>query len=102
MGGIALMVILAGYSTLYYGYNTITGGNESFRSLIIPGKYAPEARDGAGSIANESAAQQAEAIGASLPQAPKPKASVSTLKTLGTNPTNATVGGNDAQGNPIG
>lgn len=41
--GIALAWL--GYSVFYYGYNLITGGNDSFVSLIWPGRYTPTPRD---------------------------------------------------------
>lgn len=34
-----------GYAVGYYGYNRITGGNDSFISLIWPGRYTPTTRD---------------------------------------------------------
>ena len=42
---IGIVVLWAGYSIAYYGWNRITGGNDSFRSLIWPGDYKPTTRD---------------------------------------------------------
>lgn len=38
-----------GYAVGYYGWNRITGGNDSFKSLFWPGDYKPTTRDGASS-----------------------------------------------------
>lgn len=47
MVGIGIVLAWFGYAVLYYGINQITGGNESFASLVVPGRYAPVARDSA-------------------------------------------------------
>lgn len=49
MAGIGILLAWAGYSVFYYGYNTVTGGNESLASLIWPGSYQSVPRDGQGS-----------------------------------------------------
>jgi hypothetical protein len=41
----AFAALLLGYSAAFYGYNRITGGNNSFKSLIWPGAYKPTADD---------------------------------------------------------
>lgn len=45
MPAIGIVLMWAGYSVFYYGYNSLTGGNDSFLSLIWPGDYKPTARD---------------------------------------------------------
>lgn len=42
---IGIVLLWGGYSLAYYGFNRITGGNDSFRSLIWPGDYTPTTRD---------------------------------------------------------
>jgi hypothetical protein len=42
---IALGVLWAGYSVGYYGWNRITGGNNTFKQLVWPGAYTPVTRD---------------------------------------------------------
>jgi hypothetical protein len=42
---IALGLLWVGYSVSYYGWNRITGGNNTFVSLVWPGRYSPVARD---------------------------------------------------------
>lgn len=42
---IGIALALAGYALFYYGYNRITGGNDSFKSLVWPGAYSPTTRD---------------------------------------------------------
>lgn len=49
MAVFGFVVLWLGYATAYYGYNRITGGNDTFVSLIWPGRYTPTARDGASS-----------------------------------------------------
>jgi hypothetical protein len=49
MAAVPIVLAWFGYSVLYYGLNTVTGGNESFMSLIWPGRYAPVPRDSGGS-----------------------------------------------------
>jgi hypothetical protein len=52
--GIALVWL--GYSIGYYGWNRITGGNDTFTSLVYPGRYSPTTRDsGAGGPAPAAA-----------------------------------------------
>lgn len=46
MAGVGVLLSWFGYSVFYHGLNTITGGNDSFVSLIWPGKYTPTPRDG--------------------------------------------------------
>lgn len=47
MAAIGIVVAWFGYAAFYYGFNQITGGNDSFVSLIWPGKYNPGTpRDG--------------------------------------------------------
>ena len=43
---IGIGLLAAGYAIGYYGWNRITGGNDSFASLVWPGKYKPTTRDG--------------------------------------------------------
>lgn len=45
MGAVAFALLWLGYSTAYYGYNRITGGNNTFKQLVWPGAYTPVARD---------------------------------------------------------
>lgn len=45
MGLFGIGALFLGYSAFYYGYNRITGGNDTFVSLVWPGKYKPTARD---------------------------------------------------------
>ncbi len=42
---IAIGILWAGYSIGYYGWNRITGGNDTFVSLVRPGRYKPTTRD---------------------------------------------------------
>jgi hypothetical protein len=42
---IGIALLWAGYCVGYYGWNRITGGNDSFRSLVWPGDYKPTTRD---------------------------------------------------------
>lgn len=42
---VAIAVLWLGYSVTYYGYNRITGGNDTFKSLVWPGAYSPTSRD---------------------------------------------------------
>ena len=42
---IAIALLWAGYAVAYYGWNRITGGNDSFVSLVWPGRYSPTTRD---------------------------------------------------------
>lgn len=42
---IGILVLWGGYSVAYYGWNRITGGNDSFKSLVWPGAYTPTTRD---------------------------------------------------------
>lgn len=46
---IGIVVAWFGYSVFYYGLDTVKGGNDSFVSLIWPGKYSPQPRDSGGS-----------------------------------------------------
>lgn len=43
---IGMALLYAGYSIGYYGFNRITGGNDTFKSLFWPGSYKPTTRDG--------------------------------------------------------
>ena len=45
--GAAIGIVLgwAGYAIFYYGLNRITGGNDTFHSLVWPGAYTPTTRD---------------------------------------------------------
>lgn len=45
MAGLGIILAWFGYSVAYYGLDTVRGGNDSFMSLIWPGRYAPTARD---------------------------------------------------------
>lgn len=42
---IAIGLLFVGYAIGYYGWNRITGGNDSFKSLVWPGAYKPATRD---------------------------------------------------------
>jgi len=42
---IGIVLLWGGYCVAYYGWNRITGGNDSFRSLVWPGDYKPTTRD---------------------------------------------------------
>lgn len=57
MAGIGIILAWLGYSVFYYGYDTVTGGNDTFVSLIWPGRYTPTARDGGGSSGGGSSGQ---------------------------------------------
>lgn len=71
MAGLGIVLAWFGYSVFYYGLNTVTGGNESFMSLIWPGRYAPVPRDSgaaqAASAATSTQIQQSRASTATLP-----------------------------------
>jgi len=45
MGAVAVVMLWFGYSLLYYGYDQITSGNNSWTSLVWPGKYANAPKD---------------------------------------------------------
>lgn len=45
MLGVAALVALFGYSVLYYGLDQISGGNNGFWSLVIPGKFTNQPKD---------------------------------------------------------
>ena len=50
MAGLGMLFAWLGYSLAYYGFDQITGGNDSIVSLTWPGKYQVVARDsGSGS-----------------------------------------------------
>ena len=59
MAAVGIVLAWAGYSIFYYGLNTVKGGNESFMSLIWPGKYQPAARDNAADIQTQQDLNQA-------------------------------------------
>ena len=42
---IGIGLLAAGYAIGYYGWNRITGGNDTFKSLVWPGAYKPATRD---------------------------------------------------------
>lgn len=42
---VGILAALAGYTLTYYGFNLITGGNDSIWSLAWPGKYKVTGRD---------------------------------------------------------
>jgi hypothetical protein len=42
---IAIGLLWASYAIAYYGWNRITGGNDTFKSLVWPGAYTPTTRD---------------------------------------------------------
>jgi hypothetical protein len=49
---VGILAAWFGYSVFYYGLDTVTGGNDTFVSLIWPGKYVVTAKDsGAGAAA---------------------------------------------------
>lgn len=48
MAGLGVLAAWLSYSLVYYGLNTVTGGNDSFISLLWPGRYRPTARDSGG------------------------------------------------------
>lgn len=45
LGALGLGALYVGYCIGYYGWNRITGGNDSFKSLVWPGAYHPTPRD---------------------------------------------------------
>jgi hypothetical protein len=50
VAGLGMLFAWLGYSLAYYGFDQITGGNDSIVSLTWPGKYQVVARDsGSGS-----------------------------------------------------
>ena len=75
-----------GYALSYYGWNRITGGNDTFVSLIWPGKYAPTPRD-SDKVSGGAAAPAAAAGSQSPAKAPAQQ---------GTNPYVATPTGSTA------
>lgn len=60
MGALGLALAWFGYWVAFYGYDQLQGGNNSFVSLGVPGKYqnAPKDSGGAGQAAKDSAASQ--------------------------------------------
>jgi hypothetical protein len=46
VAAIGIVFLWFGYGVAYYGFNRITGGNDSFRSLMWPGAYNATPRDG--------------------------------------------------------
>lgn len=70
MAVFAFASLLLGYSAAFYGYNRITGGNDTFKSLVWPGAYKPVARDsGAGGPTPPAASSTPTPT---LPSAPQP------------------------------
>lgn len=45
MAVFAFGALLIGYAAMFYGYNRLTGGNDTFKSLVWPGAYKPTPRD---------------------------------------------------------
>lgn len=47
MAAVAIGIVAAvlGYAVLYHGYDTITGGNNTFKDVVWPGAYKKVARD---------------------------------------------------------
>lgn len=45
MAVVGIVLLWGGYALAYYGYNRITGGNDTFYSLVWPGAYTPTMRD---------------------------------------------------------
>lgn len=68
---IALGLLWVGYSVGYYGWNRITGGNNTFKQLIWPGAYTIVARDDGSGGASAGASSPAKSA-ASSPVAPSP------------------------------
>lgn len=58
MGGLGLALLWFGYWTAFYGYDQLNGGNNSFLSLGIPGRFKNAAKDSqaASQAASNSAA----------------------------------------------
>jgi hypothetical protein len=46
---VGILAALAGYTLAYYGFDIITGGNDSLWSVFWPGAYKATPRDGGGS-----------------------------------------------------
>lgn len=46
MLAIPLLGFLGFYAAFYYGLDQLKGGNDSFLSILVPGRYKPVARDG--------------------------------------------------------
>lgn len=68
MAGIGIVLAWFGYSVFYHGLNTVTGGNESFMSLIWPGRYSPVPRDAPKDPGNAGIATTDKGITAALTQ----------------------------------
>lgn len=45
MIAVGILGVLVGYTLAYYGFDTITGGNDSLWSLFWPGRYKVTKRD---------------------------------------------------------
>lgn len=75
---VAILLCWAGYAVGYYGADTITGGNDSFISLVWPGRYKAVPRDAAGGSTSSgkttspSPAKKAGAVGGILTTIPGP------------------------------
>ena len=54
MGALGLVMLWFGYWVAYYGFDQIDGGNNSFMSLGIPGKYTNAPKDSASSSGSGS------------------------------------------------
>lgn len=50
MLGLAGLVLLLGYNNLYFGLDQLSGGNNGWFSLLIPGKFTNQPNDNSNSI----------------------------------------------------
>lgn len=90
LGIIGMVVGWLGYSLGFYGWNRITGGNDTFKSLIWPGAYSYTPRDGQGTSTSST--------GQGAP--PKPPNSSSAPASAGLSGPGYSVGGGGTGGQP--
>jgi hypothetical protein len=68
VAGLGMLFAWLGYSLAYYGFDQITGGNDSIVSLTWPGKYQVVARDsGSGSGSGSSGSSGSGITGTMVP-----------------------------------
>ena len=75
MLGLAGLIVLLGYQNIYFGLDQLQSGNNSYFSLLIPGRFVPNVpKDGATSSSSAAAAAAAT------------QKTVNALNSIGANP----------------
>lgn len=72
MISVGILAAWFGYAVFYYGLDIVTGGNDTFVSLIWPGKYAVTAKDGGTGAPTVAAQKKIDATSAAQDAAGKP------------------------------